>query len=125
MEALGKRVWAIPGGHIPSSSTGPEPEHVSRDELQLLNTGDELAEVELTLYYADREPVGPYALNVHPRRVRRIRLNDLIDPEAMPLDTHYACVVRANVPVVVQFTRVDTSQEANALTGFVAYSEQG
>lgn len=121
MEALGKKVWAIPGGHIPSASTGREPEHVSRDELQVLNTSGDDAELEITLYYADREPVGPYPLVVHPRRVRHVRFNDLIDPEAMPLDTHYACVVNSSVPVVVQFTRVDTSQAENALLGLLAY----
>lgn len=125
MEALGKRIWAIPGGHIPSASTGAEPEHVSRDELQVLNTGDTDAELEISLYYADREPVGPYPLTVGARRTRHVRFNDLIDPEAMPLDTHYACVVRSSVPVVVQFTRVDTSQEANALLGFVAFPGDG
>jgi hypothetical protein len=69
--------------------------------------------------------VGPYPLKVGARRVRHVRFNDFIDPEAMPLDTHYACVIRASVPVVVQFTRVDTTQEANAILGLIAYSAEG
>lgn len=123
MEALGRKVWVIPGGHIPPTSTGPEPRCVSRDELQFVNTGAEPAEIEITLFYADREPVGPYPLKVHARRTRHIRMNDLIDPEAMPLDTQYSAVVRSNVPVVVQFTRTDTSRAEHAMLGFVAWTE--
>jgi FAD/FMN-containing dehydrogenase len=40
--------------------------------------------IEVTLFYSDRDPVGPYKLTVPPRRVRRVRVNDLINPEAPP-----------------------------------------
>lgn len=121
MKAIGRKIWAMPGGHIPLQSTGREPEHTSRDTLCLLNTGNTDAQVTLTIFYADRDPVGPYALDVAARRVRHIRFNDLIDPEALPLDTPYAAVVEANVPIVVQFSRVDTSQPANAILSAMAF----
>lgn len=105
---LGTRVWVIPGGHIPFPSNGTEPEFTSFDQLCLLNTGDEPAEVELTIYYADQEPVGPYPLRVDARRVRHARFNDLVNPEAIRLDRPFGCVVRSSVPVVVQFARQDT-----------------
>lgn len=124
MIKIGHTVWAIPGGHIPPRSTGREPEYTSRDELSLLNTNDNEAEVELTIFYSDREPVGPYRLVVPARRVRQLRFNDLIDPEAIPLDTPYACVLVASVPIVVQFTRLDSSQANNAVASTIAYAER-
>lgn len=124
MTKIGHTVWAIPGGHIPLHSTGHEPENTSRDELSLLNTTDEEAQVELTIFYSDREPVNPYRLVVAARRVRQVRFNDLIDPEALPLDTPYACVLVASVPIVVQFTRLDTSQANNAVASTIAYAER-
>ncbi len=122
MKPLGHKVWAIPGGHIPLRSTGRQPEFTSHDRLSILNTGDEEAQVEMTLFYADRDPIGPYPLTVEPRRVRVVRFNDLIDPEAVPLDTDYACVLESSVPVVVQFTRQDTRQAENALLSVMAFA---
>jgi hypothetical protein len=109
MKAIGRRAWAIPGGHIPLQSSGPEPEFTSRDEIVMLNLGDDVAQVEMTMIYADRDPVGPYCLAVGARRVRRVRCNDLIDPEAMPLGVDYAIIIESNAPIVVQFDRIDTS----------------
>ncbi|WP_428961210.1 sensory rhodopsin transducer [Micromonospora fluostatini] len=108
MPDLGARTWVVPGGHIPFPSTGPEPEFTGFDQLCVLNATDSEAELELTVYYEDTEPVGPYRLRVGARRVRHVRVNDLIDPEAVRLDRPYGCVLRSGVPVVVQFLRQDT-----------------
>lgn len=121
MKTIGRTSWAIAGGHIPLESNGHEPAFTSRDTLCLLNTTDEEAHVELTLFYSDREPVGPYKLTVAARRVRHVRFNDLIDPEAMPLDTDYGSVIHSDVPLVVQFTRQDTSQAANAILSVMGF----
>lgn len=106
----GSRTWAIPGGRVPERSTGPEPESTSYDMVCLLNIGDEDANVSMWAYYEHREPVGPYLLTVGARRVRHVRINDLIDPEAVPLETEYGLVIRSDVPVVVQFWRQDTER---------------
>ncbi len=125
MADIGRKLWVIPGGHIPETGTGREPEFTSRDELCVLNAGDADAELEITIYYADREPVGPYRLKVAARRVRQVRFNDLIDPEAMPLGVPFAAVVKSNAPVTVQFTRVDTRQAALAIASTMALPMDG
>lgn len=121
MKTIGAKVWAIPGGHMPLLSSGSEPRDTSRDELCVLNAGNIEANLELTIYYQDHEPVGPYPLKVGAQRVRHVRFNDLIDPQALPLDTPYAALVIADHPVVVQFTRHDTSQAANAIATTLAF----
>jgi hypothetical protein len=115
MKATGRTMWVIAGGRIPFRSTGREPDCTSRDELCFLNTGFAEAKVEVTLFYSDRDPVGPYKLTVPPRRVRRVRVNNLINPEAPPLDTDYGAIVESNVPIVLQFDRTDTSRPENAI----------
>ena len=122
LKAIGAKVWAIPGGHMPLLSSGAEPRDTSRDELCVLNAGHLNVQVELTIYYEDREPVGPYRLKVAAQRVRHMRFNDLIDPQALPLDTPYAVLLVADHPVVVQFTRHDTSQPANAIATTLAFA---
>jgi hypothetical protein len=118
---VGARQWAIAEGYIPSASTGPEPEMTSHETVCILNAGERDARVEITIYYADREPVGPYRLQVPARRTRHLRFNDLDDPEAIPRGTDYASVIESDVPIVVQHTRLDSRQPAHALLTTIAY----
>jgi hypothetical protein len=121
MESIGRKVWAIAEGYIPPSSTGPEPQMTSHETVCMLNTGDRDANVEITIYFKDREPAGPYKVKVAARRTKHLRFNDLIDPEPIPLDTDYASVIRADVPIVVQHTRLDSRQAENALLSTIAF----
>lgn len=120
-EPLGHRVWAVPGGHIPVHSSGPEPERTSHDTLCILNTGASEAKVQIHVHLEDQDPLGPFCVEVPPRRVRHVRVNDLIDPRPVPLGTPYAAVLRADVPVVVMFLRADTGRSHNALLGTMAF----
>lgn len=124
-ESIGKTEWAIPGGHVPVDSTGPEPEMVSHDRLALLNAGAELSVVEITLQYAEGREAGPYRITVAPERVRHVRINDLIDPYAPPLGEDYAVLVEASTPVLAGFGRTDSRQAENAIISTMAYPENG
>ncbi len=120
-ESIGNRVWAIAEGYLPPSSTGDTRQLVSHEAVCILNTGDSDAHVEITVYFAGREPAGPYVLEVPARRTRHVRFNDLKDPEPIPEDTDYSSVIVSSVPVVVQHTRLDSRQAALALLSTIAY----
>jgi hypothetical protein len=122
MKSIGAKRWAIAEGYIPSYSHGPEPEFTSHETVCILNAGDSEAAVEITIFYADREPAGPYRLKVPPRRTRHVRFNNLTDPEPIPTGTDFASVIEADVPVVVQHTRLDSRQSENALLSTIAYA---
>jgi hypothetical protein len=119
---IGRTRWAIAEGYIPGDSTGPEPEMTSHETLCFLNTGDQDARVEITLFFEDREPAGPYRLTVPARRTVHQWINDLDDPEPVPKDTDYAMLVEADVPIVVQHTRIDTRQAEAALLSTTAFA---
>lgn len=118
---IGKRRWVIPEGYIPASSTGDSRQMTSHESACILNAGDRDARLELTVYFADREPVGPYRLAVGARRTLHLRFNDLDDPAPIPRDTDYASVFVADVPVVVQHTRLDSRQAELALLSTIAF----
>lgn len=105
---LGRTQWVFSAGFAPSQSTGREPEFTSRNTLCLLNTGTLTARVRLTVYHADADPVGPYEIPVEPRRVCHQRINDLIKPEAVPLDAPYGLVLESDRPVVAQLYYLDS-----------------
>jgi hypothetical protein len=119
---IGRKRWAIPEGYIPSRSQGPQPQMTSHETACLLNASEEDAHVEITIYFCDRDPAGPYPVTVPARRTRHLRFNDLEDPEPIPRDTDYASVIESDVPIVVQHTRLDSRQEANALLSTIAYA---
>ncbi|MBA3233220.1 MAG: sensory rhodopsin transducer [Propionibacteriales bacterium] len=118
---LGAMVWVIADGYIPPQSTGPAPDMVSHDSVCILNAGDADATVEVLAYFTDREPVGPYVLTVPARRAHHQRVNDLSDPSTVPVGVDYSLVVRSDVPVIVQHTRLDSRQAANALMSTIAF----
>lgn len=122
-EPIGRRRWAIAEGYIPSWSNGPEPQMTSHETVCILNAGEREAHVEITIYFSDRDPVGPYRFSVGARRTRHLRFNDLTDPEPIPHDTDYASVIRSDVPIVCQHTRLDSRQDANALLTTIAYAD--
>lgn len=74
MEAIGRKRWAIAEGYIPGWSHGPEPQMVSHEAVCILNASDQEAHVTITIFYADRDPVGPYKITVEACRTKHIRL---------------------------------------------------
>ena len=120
-DGFGQRTWVIPEGHIPGRSHGPKPEMESHETACILNADDDVAHLEVTVYFEDREPVGPYRVDVPPRRTVHLRFNELADPEQIPRDTDYASVIRSDVPIVVQHTRLDSRQAENALMSTIAF----
>lgn len=123
MSHIGKRVWAIPEGFIPSNSSSSDPALVSHEAACILNTGDHEARISITLYFKDRDPVGPYRTRVPARRTLHLRFNDLEDPQSVPRDTPYSSVIESDVPVVVQHTRLDSRQAELALLTTIAYPQ--
>jgi hypothetical protein len=123
MDAIGRRRWAIPEGYIPSESKFSDRALVSHETACILNAGDREAKITLTIYFADREPVGPYKILVGPRRTLHLRFNDLDDPQPIPRDTDYASVFESDVPIIIQHTRLDSRRAELALLSTVAYAE--
>ena len=119
---IGRMRWAIAEGYIPGWSHGPEPAMTSHETACILNASDRDAHVEIRIYFANREPAGPYRVTVPARRTRHVRFNDLTDPEPVPRSTDYASVIESDVPVVVQHTRLDSRQAENALLSTIAFA---
>ena len=86
---IGVKEWVIAEGYIPPESHGPEPEMTSHETVCILNPSDHAAEIEITIYYSDREPVGPYRVTVpivaqHTRLDSRQAQNALLSTIAFP-----------------------------------------
>ena len=119
---IGRQRWAIAEGYLPGWSHGPKPQLASHETVCLLNAGGEDADVRITVFFSDRDPVGPYRVIVPARRTLHLRLNELSDPAPIPIDTDFATVIESSVPIVVQHTRLDSRQAENALLSTIAFA---
>jgi hypothetical protein len=121
---IGQTRWAIAEGYIPGRSAGPEPEMTSHETVCILNAMDRPANVRITIYFSDRDPVGPYHVTVGPCRTAHVRFNDLHEPAPVPRDTDFASVIESDVPIVVQHTRLDSRQPPHAILSTTAYAAE-
>jgi len=123
MAEIGHRRWVIAEGYIPSASAYTDRTLISHETACILNAGDKLAEVSITIFFAGSEPVGPYRVTVGARRTLHLRFNDLNDPQPIPRDTDYSSLFESDVPIVVQHTRLDSRRADFALLSTMAYAQ--
>jgi hypothetical protein len=120
---IGFKRWVIPEGYIPVQSHGPSPEMTSHETACMLNTGERDAHVEITVFFSDSDPIGPYKVLIPARHTRHVRFNDLNDPAPIPRATDFASVINSDLPIVVQHTRLDSRQAENALMTTIAFPD--
>ncbi|MBM7572299.1 sensory rhodopsin transducer [Aquibacillus albus] len=116
----GELSWFIPDGYIPPKSSG---ELVSHESICVLNCNDDEANLKITIYFEDRDPIEDISYVVNGKRTSHIRTSTLDKngekiPEAVP----YAIEVESDVPVIIQYSRLDSTQPSLALMSTLGYS---
>jgi hypothetical protein len=116
----GARVWLIPDGFIPEESSGSQ---VSHEAICVLNTSQEEARISISFYFEDWDPIKDVEVIVPPERTQHIRteLPGQLGGAEIPRGVPYAIRVESNIPVVVQCSRMDTTQAALSLMTTMAY----
>ena len=116
----GKKKWIIADGFIPEKSNG---DFVSHEAVCVLNLGQTKANIELTIYFEDREPMSDFKAECEPERTNHIRLDKLTNEDGtkIPRGVPYAIKVISDQPIIAQHSRMDTSQKELSLMTTVAY----
>jgi hypothetical protein len=117
---IGAKVWIVPDSYLPEQSTGGLRSHES---TCVLNLSSRPAKVKITVYFEDRGPLEGFEATCPPLRTVHIRLDSLKNRrgEALPVAKPMALKVESDVAVVVQHTRLDTTQPALALMTTMAF----
>ena len=117
----GGKVWIVPDCFLPAQSTGDLKSHES---ACILNTGKKPARLQFTAYFENREPLEGLQATCGPRRTHHVRIDALKNRrgETIPAGTPFALKIESSVKVVVQHTRLDTTQPALALMTTMAYA---
>ena len=117
---LGKCQWLIPDAFYPVKDNG---EYVSHEAVCVLNAGEVDAEINITLYFENSEPMEGFKAVCKAKRTNHIRMDKIVSEkgEKVPRGVPYAMLVPSNVPVVCQYSRLDTTQAEMSFMGLIAY----
>jgi len=117
----GKKVWIIPDMYWPEVPS--DGHYVSHESVCVLNTSNEDANIEITLYYEDAEPIRGLKAGCKSSRTHHIRMDNILDAQGKHIlrGVAYAAVINSDIDIVVQYTRVDTTQSENALMTTIAF----
>ena len=119
----GKRTWIFPDGDLPPK--GDEDLSLEGHEsLIVLNTGDNDAQIEIDVYFEDREPEIGLKVEVPARRVKCFRVDQPLGDRGFKVPFgQYALRLRSSVPVVAQIGRADVRQEKLAYYTTIGYGQ--
>jgi hypothetical protein len=78
----------------------------------ILNVSQQPANIELDLYWTDKEPTMGIKVRVEAERVRCLRVPWFDEPDdarrvEVPFRTQYALRVRSDIPVICQYGRLE------------------
>ena len=121
-KSLGSKVWMVPDCYYPEQSVeGP---YISLEAICVLNTGDEDATLKLTLYFENGEPDYGFVAHCGARRTHHVRLDQITAEGGRHIEKGrpYALLIESNVPVVCQYSRIDTTQLQMSLTTTIAHA---
>lgn len=116
---IGSHVWVVPDGFIPARSSGSLESH---EAICLVNCNDTAAHILVTVYFEDQPPIEAIEVSLDGLRTKHVRTDSLEkDGRKIPAGVPYALKVESDRPVVVQFSRMDTTQAENSLMTTMAY----
>jgi len=115
----GETHWIIPDGYIPPLSSG---ELVSHESICILNCNETAASVFITIYFEDREPFEKIPVIIDAKRSNHLRTSSLeFNGEKIPVGVPYSIEVESDIPIIVQYSRLDATQPSLALMSTMGY----
>ncbi|WP_026702449.1 sensory rhodopsin transducer [Salibacterium aidingense] len=119
IKGKGDTHWIIPDGFIPPESSGSQTSHES---ICVLNLQQEPAQLKVTIYFEDQEPLEEIEVQVKGKRTSHIKTALLEkDGRTIPKSVPYAIEVESDRPVIVQYSRLDSTQPELALMSTMAH----
>jgi hypothetical protein len=126
-KAIGKKCWVVPDGYIPQLTENDSNNlngYVSHECACILNAGPDDAQIDLAIYFDNTKPVEVNGLVVGAQRCWHLRMDEL-KQDGKPVIARgvpYGLVIKSSEPVVVQMSRLDTTQNNMAFLSTMAHT---
>ena len=118
---LGAKTWFVADGWIPSKNQVENSGYEGHEAVMILNCADEKAKVLMDVFFEDKEPIEGIELKVAAKRIKCFRMDKPEEIGGVKIDrvTQYGLRFRSNVDVIVQFGRMDVTQNNLAYIGML------
>jgi len=118
---LGAKTWFVADGWIPSRNQEENPDYEGHEAVMILNCADENAKVFMDIFFEDKEPIGGVELVVNAKRIKCFRMDKPEEIGGVKINrlTQYGLRFRSNVDVIIQFGRMDVTQNNLAYIGML------
>jgi hypothetical protein len=116
----GEKVWVFPDGDRPREGGYSRQ---ANETLVILNTTDIQAEIDMTIYFTNREPVRHRRFTVEPERVRCLKTNDVTDMDGFVPEyrEQYAIRLQSNTEIVAQYLKAGAEDQPLHTYGIIGY----
>ena len=126
-KSIGKKSWIVPDGYIPLLTEDDQNNvnnYLSHECVCIVNTGSKDARINLTIYFEDADPKFVKGITVAAQRCWHLRMDELMieGQPAIERAVPYSLLLESNEPVVVQMSRLDTTQNNMSFLSTMAYA---
>ena len=122
---LGAKTWFVADGWIPTKDMQSDSGYEGHEAVMILNCSDQNATVYMDIYFEDKEPYEKIEMKVESKRIKCFRMDHPGEIGGYSIErlTQYGLRFTSDVDVIVQFGRMDVTQENLAYIGSMGYSE--
>ena len=120
----GSKLWFVADGYLPLKARTDNAGFEGHEAIMILNCQDHPAQVLMDVYFEDREPLEGIKLAVPARRIKCFRMDhpgEIGGVEIRRLE-QYALRFRSDVEVIVQYGRMDVTQDNLAYIGMMGHA---
>jgi hypothetical protein len=119
----GSKLWFVADGWLPLKEKSESAGYEGHEAIMILNCGDSPARVMMDVFFENREPAMDVPLLVPARRVKCFRMDHPEQIGGLKIDrlTQYALRFRCDSDVIVQYGRMDVTQQNLAYIGMMGF----
>ena len=120
----GSKVWYFADGYLPLKEKNNEINFEGHEAIMILNCNDKSANIKMDIFFEDREPVTDILLVVPARRVKCFRMDRPEEIGGGEIKNLYQYALRfsSDLEVIIQYGRMDVTQDNLAYIGLLGYT---
>lgn len=121
----GKKTWYVVDGYRPPIQPIQNSGYEGHECYMILNTNDVDANVNVSVYFTNKDPVENIRLIVPAKRVFAFRSSDasILGGLHININEQYSIMFSSDINIIVQYGRLDVQQPNLAYMALMGYSE--
>ena len=129
MSDIGKKIWIFPDAFLPAKGhhykITKNDDQFGHESLCMLNSSNNDALLNISFYYEDRDPIENYEHTLKAKRSLHLRLDKikLFNNQKLLTEVPYSIILKSNIKIVAQLSRLDTTSDHNSLMTSLGWGE--